>query len=221
MANESVVINGVTIGRTTSLNNTTTLFNSQTDYIFIGRIDGNGVIQEGFRVKLTDLAEDYAGELLIDVDKVISDGKTELQELTESEKEELQEYVNQTLKGQLDSYTSQKKGEVDNYVATVVLPAFDTHADGKIAEATDAANSAVSAKNQAEAAKDDAETAKGNVETLKAQIETLISQLGNTAQTKTVFPVMIEGEQFGLSVSVDGGDVIYTISEIEPEEETA
>ncbi len=222
MAGEVVIINGKTIASTISLNNTETVFNTSSDYIFIGRLDENGMIKAGFRAKLTDIAEDYAGELLIDVQKVIADGKTELEELTEQEKQELQNYVDSTLKGALDAYTEGKKSVIDNYVVTTVLPNFDEHADEKVAEATTAANTATNAKNLAETAKDDAETAEGNVETLKAQIEALIAQIENMAQTKTVFPVMVEGEQFGLSVSIDDGDIIYTISEIEPpEEETA
>ena len=143
------------------------------------------------------------------------------EDLEDAAEQNLSGYVADTLKSSLNTYVeTTSKVQINEHVEDKT-EAFDTHADGKIQEATDAANNAVSAKNQAEAAKDDAETAEGNVETLKAQIEALISQLENTAQTKTVFPVMIEGEQFGLSVSVDGGDVIYTISEIEPEEETA
>lgn len=143
------------------------------------------------------------------------------EDLKDATEQNLSGYVADTLKPSLDSYVNNTSKEQINEHVEDKTEAFDIHADSKIAEATTAANNAVSAKNQAEAAKDDAETAEGNVETLKAQIEALISQLENTAQTKTVFPVMIEGEQFGLNVSVDGGDVIYTISEIEPEEETA
>ena len=172
MANESVIINGTTIGRTTALNNTQTVFNSNTDYIFIGRLDSNGVLQIGFRVKLTDLAEDYAAELLQDIQVIIANAKEEI--------------------------------------------------EGKVEEAEEAATSAASSKNQAESAKNGAQTAEANVETLKAQIEALISQMQNIAQTKAVFPVMIEGEQFGLSMTIDDGETIFTLSEIEPsEEETA
>ena len=165
---------------------------------FLGVIHKDGEDEEAGNMTILDIFQSFGADAINAID----------------------EYVDDSKKPEIDNYINDKAEDFDEHVEDKT-EAFDTHADGKIAEATTAANNAVSAKNQAEAAKDDAETAEGNVETLKAQIEALISQLENTAQTKTVFPVMIEGEQFGLSVSVDGGDVIYTISEIEPEEETA
>ena len=158
MAGESVVINGKAIGVTTSLNNKPTVFNPDTDYVFIGRINDNGVIIAGFRVKLTDLAEDYAGELLQDVQLVIENGENDLTNLTTEKKAELENYTNSTLKSSLDSYSSDKKDEISTYVTTVVLPKFNQDVAEILTQvedsATEASNAAKNAGDSATAAEE-------------------------------------------------------------------
>ena len=149
MAGESVVINGKAIGVTTSLNNKPTVFNPDTDYVFIGRINEKGVIIAGFRVKLTDLAEDYAGELLQDVQLVIENGEKELSDVTTQKKSELENYADNTLKTSLDSYTADKKNEISTYVTTVVLPKFNQDVAEILAQVEDSATKASNAAKNA------------------------------------------------------------------------
>ena len=178
MAGESVVINGKAIGVTTSLNNKPTVFNPDTDYVFIGRINDNGVIIAGFRVKLTDLAEDYAGELLQDVQLVIENGENDLTDLTTEKKAELENYTNSTLKNSLDSYTSDKKDEISTYVTTVVLPKFNqdvaeilTQVEDSATEASNAAKNAGDSATAAEKSKNAAATSATNAATSEENAE--------------------------------------------------
>lgn len=178
MAGESVVINGKAIGVTTSLNNKPTVFNSDTDYVFIGRINEKGVIIAGFRVKLTDLAEDYAGELLQDVQLVIENGENDLTDLTTEKKAELENYTNSTLKSSLDSYTSDKKDEISTYVTTVVLPKFNqdvaeilTQVEDSATEASNAAKNAGDSATAAEESKKAAATSAANAATSEENAE--------------------------------------------------
>ena len=164
MAGESVVINGKAIGVTTSLNNKPTVFNPDTDYVFIGRINDNGVIIAGFRVKLTDLAEDYAGELLQDVQLVIENGENDLTDLTTEKKAELENYTNSTLKSSLDSYTSDKKDEISTYVTTVVLPKFNQDVAEILTQVEDSATAAEESKNAAATSATNAAASEENAE---------------------------------------------------------
>ena len=181
MAGESVVINGKAIGVTTSLNNKPTVFNPDTDYVFIGRINDNGVIIAGFRVKLTDLAEDYAGELLQDVQLVIENGENDLTDLTTEKKAELENYTNSTLKSSLDSYTSDKKDEISTYVTTVVLPKFNQDVAEILTQAEDSATQASNAAKNAEDSASAAEESKKAAATSATNAATSEKNAGDSA----------------------------------------
>lgn len=79
------------------------------------------------------------------------------------------------------------------------------------ASKTAAASSATSAASSKSAA----EAAEGNVSTMKGQIETLKAQIEDSAQSKNVLPVLIDGEVKGLSIIANASGVMIDLSDIE------
>lgn len=207
MAGEYVTINGVQISSTTNLNNTGSVFNPESDYIYIGRLDSNGVLTDGFRARLTDIAEDFAGELLIDVMAAIDAGKVEIEELTASEKTALASYVNKDLKDALVAYEKTQEGVINSYVATSVLPSLDS----LVSQAQSYRNEAQSAKADALSSKTASETALSSVESLKAQVETIAA--GSAAGTIT-----IDGILYTRALVFKNGIATITLTEVEETE---
>lgn len=74
---------------------------------------------------------------------------------------------------------------------------------------------AASSANSAASSKSAAKTAEGNVEVMKGQIETLKAQIEDSAQSKNVLPVLIDGEVKGLSIIANASGVMIDLSDIE------
>lgn len=64
------------------------------------------------------------------------------------------------------------------------------------------------------------EAAEGNVENMKSQVETLLSQIEDSAQSKNVLPVLIDGEVKGLSIIANASGVMIDLSDIEESDTT-
>ena len=176
----------------------------------------------------------------------------------------LNNYVNTTLKGQLDDHTETKKTQLtqkesnletaltehsedlkgaaeqnlSGYVADTLKPSlntyvettskvqinehvedkteeFDSHANGKIQEATDAADDALSYKNQADTAKQGALSAQAGAEDAVDEMTALKNQMLTLSGQASAPTVTINGKLYTVSAVVKSGLIYMKYTEVQ------
>lgn len=127
----------------------------------------------------------------------------------------LNNYVNNTLKPSLDSYVNNTSKEQINEHVEEKTDAFDTHADGKIQEATDAADDALSYKNQAETAKQGALSAQAGAEDAVDEMTALKNQMLTLSGQASAPTVTINGKLYTVSTVVKSGLIYRKYTEVQ------
>lgn len=115
----------------------------------------------------------------------------------------LNNYVNTTLKGQINEHVEEKTEE------------FDTHANGKIQEATDAADDALSYKNQADTAKQGALSAQAGAEDAVDEMTALKNQMLTLSGQASAPTVTINGKLYTVSTVVKSGLIYRKYTEVQ------
>lgn len=137
------------------------------------------------------------------------------EDLEDAAEQNLSGYVADTLKPSLDSYVNNTSKEQINEHVEDKTEAFDTHADGKIQEATDAANDALNYKNQADTAKQGALSAQSGAEDAVDEMTALKNQMLTLSGQTSAPTVTINGKLYTVSTVVKSGLIYRKYTEVQ------